>query len=70
VRNLLGLIWGEWKMIEQQIVVLRHELERSADSGASRFQGLGRSRLAISSRTTLLQDKRYPQVLAIMNKLL
>jgi transposase len=40
VRNLLELLWQEWKMAEQQIGVLSHELERiaDADAGCSRIQ--------------------------------
>jgi transposase len=40
MRNLLGLLWEEWKMIEQQIGLLSHELERiaDADAGCSRIQ--------------------------------
>jgi len=40
MRNLLELLWEEWKMVEQQIGVLSHELERiaDADAGCSRIQ--------------------------------
>jgi transposase len=40
MRNLLELLWAEWKMIEQQIEVLSLELERIADTdaGCSRIQ--------------------------------
>jgi transposase len=40
MRNLLELLWDEWKMVEQQIGVLSHELERIADTdaGCSRIQ--------------------------------
>jgi len=40
MRNLLELLWDEWKMVEQQIGVLSHELDRIADSdaGCSRIQ--------------------------------
>jgi transposase len=40
MRNLLELLWAEWKMVEQQIEVLSLELERIADTdaGCSRIQ--------------------------------
>ena len=40
MRNLLELLWEEWKMVEQQIGVLSHELERiaDADAGCNRIQ--------------------------------
>jgi len=40
MRNLLELLWEEWKMVEQQIGVLSQELERIADTdaGCSRIQ--------------------------------
>ena len=34
MRNLIDLLWGEWKMVEQQIEVLSDELERIASSDA------------------------------------
>ena len=34
MRNLLELLWEEWKMVEQQIGVLSQELERIADTDA------------------------------------
>jgi transposase len=34
MRNLLKLLGDEWKMVEQQIGVLSHELERIADADA------------------------------------
>jgi len=44
--------------------------KRSADSMASRFQGLGRSASRYFRERRTSQDKKYSQVLAIMNKLL
>jgi transposase len=40
MRNLLELLWDEWKMVEQQIEVLSQELKRIADTdaGCSRIQ--------------------------------
>jgi transposase len=40
MRKLLELLWEEWKMVEQQIGSLSHELERiaDADAGCSRIQ--------------------------------
>jgi hypothetical protein len=43
MRNLLELLWEEWKIIEQLIAVLSDELERIADADA------GCSRLCILS---------------------
>jgi transposase len=34
MRNLIDLLWGEWKTVEQQIEVLSDELERIASSDA------------------------------------
>ena len=34
MRNLIALLWGEWKTVEQQIEVLSDELERIASSDA------------------------------------
>ncbi|HEX3469865.1 MAG TPA: IS110 family transposase [Silvibacterium sp.] len=34
MRNLIDLLWSEWKMVEQQIEVLSDELERIASSDA------------------------------------
>jgi transposase len=40
MRNLVDLLWGEWKTIEQQIEVLSLELERisAADAGCTRIR--------------------------------
>jgi transposase len=40
MRNLIDLLWGEWKTVEQQIEVLRLELERisAADAGCTRLR--------------------------------
>jgi transposase len=40
MRNLIDLLWGEWKTVEQQIEVLRLELERisAADAGCTRIR--------------------------------
>jgi transposase len=40
LRNLIDLLWGEWKTVEQQIEVLRLELERisAADAGCTRIR--------------------------------
>ena len=40
MRNLLELLWEEWKIVEQLIAVLSDELERiaDADAGCSRIQ--------------------------------
>jgi transposase len=40
MRNLIDLLWGEWKAVEQQIEVLRLELERisAADAGCTRIR--------------------------------
>ena len=40
MRNLIDLLWGEWKMIEQQIETLSLELERisAADAGCTRIR--------------------------------
>src|ERR1700722_7209738 len=35
VRNLLALLWNEWKDIEQQVVDLNHEIELIASSDAA-----------------------------------
>jgi transposase len=35
VRNLLALLWSEWKDIEQQVVDLNHEIELIASSDAA-----------------------------------
>jgi hypothetical protein len=53
MRNLLELLWDEWKMAEQQIGVLSDELQRiaDADAGCSRIQqihSLNRSTVANS----------------------
>src|SRR5271155_5022907 len=55
MRNLLELLWKEWKMVEQQIEVLSHELERiaDADAGCSRIQkipGIGPIVVSIPGR--------------------
>src|SRR6266851_5950340 len=47
MRNLIDLLWGEWKTVEQQIEVLSLELERisAADAGCTRIRqipGIGR----------------------------
>jgi transposase len=40
IRNLIDLLWGEWKMVEEQIEVLSSELERvsAADAGCARIR--------------------------------
>jgi transposase len=40
MRNLIDLLWGEWKMVEQQIEELTDELERisAADAGCTRIR--------------------------------
>ena len=40
MRNLIDLLWSEWKTVEQQIEVLRLELERisAADAGCTRIR--------------------------------
>jgi transposase len=40
MRNLIDLLWGEWKTVEQQIEVLSLELERisAADAGCTRIR--------------------------------
>jgi transposase len=40
MRNLIDMLWGEWKMIEQQIKELSDELERisAADAGCTRIR--------------------------------
>jgi len=40
MRNLIDLLWGEWNTVEQQIEVLRLELERisAADAGCTRIR--------------------------------
>jgi transposase len=40
MRNLLELLWDEWKMVEQQIEILSQKLQRIAatDAGCSRIQ--------------------------------
>jgi hypothetical protein len=35
MRNLLALLWNEWKDLEQQVVDLNHEVERIASSDAA-----------------------------------
>ena len=35
VRNLLALLWNEWKDLEQQVVDLNHEVELIASSDAA-----------------------------------
>jgi transposase len=32
MRNLVGLLWGEWKVLEQQIVEMNMEVEQIASS--------------------------------------
>jgi transposase len=40
MRNLIDMLWGEWKMVEQQIEALSLELERIsvADAGCTRIR--------------------------------
>ena len=40
MRNLIDVLWGEWKTVEQQIKGLSDELQRIADSdaGCTRIQ--------------------------------
>jgi transposase len=40
MRNLIDMLWGEWKMVEQQIEELSDELERisAADAGCTRLR--------------------------------
>ena len=54
-RNLIDMLWGEWKTVEQQVDELNDELERisAADAGCTRIrkiQALGRSLRQPSSR--------------------
>lgn len=57
MRNLLELLWEEWKIAEQQIGVLSHELERigDADAGCSRVQQIP----GIVSRYSIRKGTRY-----------
>jgi transposase len=46
MRNLLALLWGEWKELEQQIVEMNMEVEQIASSDAAcqrlqRIPGIG-----------------------------
>jgi transposase len=40
MRNLIDLLWGEWKIVEQQIEALSLELERISptDAGCTRIR--------------------------------
>src|SRR6202522_3537201 len=40
MRNLLDMLWGEWKIVEQQILELTEQLERlsDADAGCTRIR--------------------------------
>jgi transposase len=40
MRNLIDMLWGEWKLVEHQIEVLNDELERisASDAGCSRIR--------------------------------
>jgi transposase len=40
IRNLMGMLWDEWKVVEQQIEQLNLELERisAADAGCTRIR--------------------------------
>ena len=65
MRNLLELLWDEWKMVEQQIGVLSHELERiaDADAGCSRIQqipGIGPV-VATAIVAAIGNEPRFPE---------
>ena len=40
MRNLIGMLWGVWKLVEQQIEELNDELERiyASDTGRTRIR--------------------------------
>src|SRR5260370_18609445 len=40
MRNLIDMLWGEWKLVEQQIEELNDELERisASDAGCTRIR--------------------------------
>jgi transposase len=73
MRNLIDLLWREWKMVEEQIEVLSFELERISvtDAGCTRIRkipGIGPI-VATATRTGLEADQRGLHVRGICQQL-